>query len=139
MRRYVQIVATIAAALLASSCETGRHSATGFRLPANGDATRGKAAFQELGCTGCHKVSGETGLPEPAPQAKVLVLGGERAFETSDGYLVTAIINPAYKRHAPIAMPSQADRMTIQQMTDLVAFLQTHYHRRPTTSNYGYY
>ena len=139
MRHYPRIITTLAVALLVSACETGRHSATGFRLPANGDAARGKAVFLEFGCARCHNVSGAADLPAPAQLAKPVVLGGEKAFEMPDGYLVTSIINPTYRRPAQTPMPSHADQMTVQQLTDLVAFLQTHYTTRTVPSRYGYY
>lgn len=137
--RHTQIVFTVAVAILASACESGRHSATGFRLPANGDPGRGKAVFLEFGCTGCHKVSGAADLPEASQRAQPVVLGGERTFEMPDGYLVTSIINPTYKRAPHAVMPSHTDRMTVQQLTDLVAFLQTHYKTRDPMSRYDYY
>jgi L-cysteine S-thiosulfotransferase len=139
MWRYWPIITTIAVAVLASGCETGRHSASGFRLPDNGDAARGKALFAELKCTGCHRVSGAADLPVPAMTVAAVVLGGEKTFDTTDGYLVTSIINPRYKRSAKTTMPSYGEQMTVQQMTDLVAFLQTHYTRRALPDRYGYY
>ncbi len=139
MRHHPRIITMFAVALLASSCDTGRHSARGFRLPASGDEARGKAVFQEYGCTGCHSVSGVADLPAPTRLAKAVVLGGEKSFEMHDGYLVTSIINPTYKRTAQTPMPSHADRMTVQQLTDLVAFLQTHYTVRALPTQYGYY
>jgi len=116
------------------ACTTARNPAKGFRLAANGDPDRGKAAFLEFGCTACHEVRGAD-LPRPTVQP--VVLGGQVMVEPSDGYLVTAIINPAY--HAanhPAAgahplMPEFATRMTVQQLTDIVAYLQLRYTLRP--------
>ena len=116
------------------ACTTARNPAKGFRLAANGDPDRGKAAFLEFGCTACHEVRGAD-LPRPTVQP--VVLGGQVMVEPSDGYLVTAIINPAY--HAanhPVAdghprMPEFATRMTVQQLTDIVAYLQLRYTLRP--------
>ena len=120
------------------ACSTARDPAKGFRLAGNGDPHRGKAAFLEFGCNTCHEVRGAN-LPRPAVQP--VVLGGSVMAEPSDGYLVTAIINPAY--HAvryPGAngsqagqphMPEYASRMTVQQLTDIVAYLQSRYALRP--------
>ena len=61
--------------------------------------------------------------------------------QPSDGYLVTAIINPAYHANRyPAAngsgagqtrMPEYASRMTVQQLTDIVAYLQSRYALSP--------
>lgn len=54
-----------------------------------------KATLVAFGCHSCHKVSGMD-LPAPTVQPPVVVaLGGEIDSEMSDGYLVTAIINPS--------------------------------------------
>lgn len=56
-----------------------------------------KATLVAFGCHSCHKVSGMD-LPAPTVQPPVVVaLGGEIDSEMSDGYLVTAIINPSYE------------------------------------------
>ena len=120
------------------ACSTARDPARGFRLAGNGDPHRGRAAFVEFGCTGCHEVHG-TNLPQPATRA--VALGGSVMAEPSDGYLVTAIINPAYhaarnaettgSQAGALHMPEYASRMTVQQLTDIVAYLQTRYALKP--------
>jgi len=116
-------------------CATARDEAKGFRLSDSGDLLRGKAAFVEFGCTTCHELRGATHLPTPTIQR--IVLGGSVVKEPSDGAVVTAIINPAY--HAarfPVAkgatgvrlrMPEYASHMTVQQLTDLVAYVKSRY------------
>src|SRR5881394_2264335 len=82
--------------LLGSSCTTSPHSPSGFRLPPNGDAVTGKAAFVAFGCHSCHPVRG-TDLDKPAAQSAVpVVLGGAVDRQMTDGYLVTSIIYPTY-------------------------------------------
>jgi len=134
----ITIVVSIAVLLgTATACNSGRHSAAGFRLPANGDVARGKAAFVSFGCNGCHEVSG-VDLPQPTVQPPVIVaLGGEVPRQMTDGYLVTSIINPSYELAAypkeqitvngKSRMPDYIDRLTVQQLNDLVAFLQSRY------------
>lgn len=119
------------------ACDTGRHSATGFRLPLGGDARNGEATFVALGCYQCHEVSGVE-LPKPAVRPPVMVaLGGQVAQDVTDGYLVTSIINPSYTL-APYPrelitaggrsrMPDYSERMTVRQLVDTVAFLQSRY------------
>ena len=54
----------------------GRRSASGFRLPDSGDAERGRQAFVDLRCYGCHAVEG---IDLPAADANVptvVTLGG---------------------------------------------------------------
>ncbi len=101
---------------------------------------RGRQAFVALGCAGCHAVPGET-LPSPLvkPGAPV-VLGGVVNKRLSDGYLVTAIINPNHHpNHQVSRMPSYTDHLTVRQMVDIVAFLQAHYDVRPAIPEYSYY
>ena len=120
-----------------AACDSGRHSSAGFRLPANGDVERGKVAFVQLGCNHCHEVSGKD-LPQPTVQPSVpVVLGGVVTRPVTDGYLVTSIINPSYVL-APYPkemitaggksrMPDYSGTMTVAQLVDTVAFLQSRY------------
>ena len=135
--------ATILTVLLAfagamAGCATARDEAKGFRLAGNGDLHRGKEAFLEFGCTTCHEVRGASHLPGPTIQR--LVLGGSVLKEPSDGYMVTAVINPAY--HAALypakdaagnhpRMLEFASRMTVQQLTDIVVYLKSRYALAP--------
>jgi hypothetical protein len=119
------------------ACDSGQHSSAGFRLPVNGDIERGKVAFVQLGCNHCHQVSGMD-LPKPTVEPPVpVVLGGVVPVEVTDGYLVTSIINPSYVL-APYPMemitaggksrmPDYSDTMTVTQLVDTVAFLQSRY------------
>jgi L-cysteine S-thiosulfotransferase len=129
-----------AVGLLAASiaCGTAKDPARGFRLAGSGDIQHGRAAFLEFGCNNCHEVMGAN-LPRPTVQP--VVLGGSVRRQPSDGYLVTAIINPAYHaarypgangmNGSTLQMPDFASRMTVQQLTDLVAYLQTRYALSP--------
>jgi mono/diheme cytochrome c family protein len=134
---------------LTVACSSGPHAATGFRLPADGNEERGKAAFVEFQCNTCHEVSGVE-LSRPTVQPKVpVVLGGDINRPMSDGYLVTSIINPSYRlaRYHPTdqlasegksRMPWK-EEMTVRQLTDIVAFLQAQYRVRPPQPMYSYY
>ena len=139
----------IAVLLGAVACESGRHSPAGFRLPADGSVERGKAAFVALECHHCHAVQGVE-LPPPTVQPPVpVVLGGLVVNEMTDGYLTASIINPSYKLAAypkelittggKSRMPEYADRMTVRQLTDLAAFLQSRYTVRRGSPKYPYY
>jgi mono/diheme cytochrome c family protein len=118
---------------LLAGCDTGPKSSRGFRLP-DGDAERGKQAFLALQCTQCHRVEG---VELPAPTLFKLTLGGQTLRVRTYGELVTSVINPShvladeYKKQLVDAkespMPLFNHSMTVEQMIDLVAFLQSHY------------
>lgn len=116
-----------------SGCGNNPKSSRGFLLP-DGDAAQGKQAFVALKCNTCHKVEGEQ---LPPPTAFNLTLGGETTQVKTYGELVTSIINPShvlsekYQKELADAkespMPKFNHEMTVEQMIDLVAFLQPHY------------
>jgi sulfur-oxidizing protein SoxX len=131
-------LALILITVLAAACSNPKSSA-GFRLP-DGDAERGKAVFLELKCHTCHTVQG-TDIPLPSKEyayVRVVVLGGEVQRVKTYGELVTSIINPSHSlapgypkelitKDNQSAMTNFNDTMTVQQLTDLVAFLQSRY------------
>jgi len=133
------VLATLLGSLLA--CNSGRHSPAGFRLPENGDVERGQQAFVELECHRCHTVA-DVELPAPANDEKVVPLGGTVYEVRTDGYLVTSIIHPSHKfaRRVPkeqttvegeSRMPDYTRTMTVRQLIDVVAFLQSRYKVAP--------
>ena len=138
--KLLPIVALLAGAV---ACDSGRHSSAGFRLPFDGDVEKGRATFVAKGCNQCHEVAG-VDLPKPTIQPPVpVVLGGTVSREVTDGYLVTSIINPSYvlapyPRELITAggksrMPDYTERMTVRELVDTVAFLQSRYTVRPPT------
>jgi sulfur-oxidizing protein SoxX len=128
--------------LLTAACSNPKSSA-GFRLP-DGDAERGKAAFLELKCHTCHTVDG-TEIPvlsKDYAYVRVVVLGGEVQKVKTYGELVTSIINPSHSlapgypkelitKDNQSAMANFNDAMTVHQLIDLVAFLQSRYKLAP--------
>jgi L-cysteine S-thiosulfotransferase len=142
------LLAVLACVLLAGC---GGKSGFGFRLP-DGDATRGRDAFVALRCNACHHVAG-LDLPHQGEGAADVALGGQTVRVKTYGELVTAIINPSH-RIAPGYPESQVtttdgrslmalaylnDVMTVQQLIDLVAFLQSRYEVvPPLVSPYSY-
>lgn len=119
------------------SCNSGRHSPVGFRLPENGSIERGRTAFGELGCHKCHRVVGDD-FPAPTVDLPASVtLGGTVHEVRTDGYLVTSIINPSHKLagypkdevaiEGQSRMPYEMQGMTVRQLVDLVAYLQSRY------------
>ena len=125
------------AALLCGGCGVEPKAATGFRLP-DGDADTGRETFVRLSCNSCHTVRGED-LPAPETPGPLRVqLGGEVSRAKTYGELVTSVINPSHRliRGYPESqtavdsqsrMPNYNDTMTVTELIDLVAFLQTRY------------
>ena len=148
MLRFVKLLPIVALLGGTVACDSGRHSSAGFRLPVNGDVERGKVAFVQLGCNHCHEVSGMD-LPKPTVQPPVpVVLGGVVPVAVTDGYLVTSIINPSYAL-APYPkdlitaggksrMPDYSGTMTVAQLVDTVAFLQSRYTVEPPMAKPAY-
>ena len=102
-----------------------------------------------LECNRCHEVSG-VDLPKPTVQPAPVLLGGQVAREPTDGYLVSSIINPSYKlanypkdliaSGGKSRMPEYASQITVRQLTDVVAFLQSRYTlRQGDIPKYPYY
>ncbi|MBT4758149.1 MAG: c-type cytochrome [Opitutae bacterium] len=123
--------------LLIVSCAPTEDSPTGFILPP-GDAMTGQTTFVALGCVNCHKVDGVSFSGSDEIQSDLIVkLGGKLPKVKTYGQLVTAIIHPnaAILKNAQryidsdgdSLMPNYSQLMTVQQMTDLVTFLQEHY------------
>ena len=148
MRYCAGIAAVAVLTFVCSGCDV-RHSSSAFHLPPNGDVAKGKIAFVAQGCHNCHDVPGVE-LPAPSVQPAVFVtLGGETMRRPSDAYLVTSMIDPSY-HIAPYPleqvtsggksrMPAYGPQLNIQQMCDIVAFLQSRYAVRRWTPQYVYY
>lgn len=134
-------------AILSAACS--RESPFGFRLP-EGDPQRGRAAFVALSCNSCHEVEGAA-VEYREGLARVR-LGGQTTRVKTYGELVTSIINPSH-RIAPRERETGAlpdgqsvmsvaylnDVMTVQQLVDLVAFLEGAYDVVPPTAPVYWY
>jgi mono/diheme cytochrome c family protein len=102
-----------------------------FAWPGGGDAARGRAVFVRLECYSCHEVRGE---PFPAPGN-----GGRTGPELAamgplhpPEYFAEAVINPSAviepgrgyaAADGSSRMPSYNDTVTVQEVVDLVAYL----------------
>jgi len=124
-------------ALLMAACDAGPKSSLGFRLP-EGNIEKGKATFLELKCHLCHTVAGTELPPLDVPPSVMVNLGGQVRNVRTYGELVTSIINPShqlakgYKKDliqvdGKSRMTDYTQFMTVRQMIDLVAFLQSRY------------
>jgi len=135
MRRSV-VSAIIVLTGAAVACSTGRKGSAGFRLP-DGDPVIGKQAFLAYRCHACHEVKGVE-LPAPVVDPPVPVrLGGDVYTPRTDGELATAILYPSHRIAAgrkTLVRSGQLSRMgdftetmTLREMIDIVAFLQSTY------------
>lgn len=127
----------IASLLLLLGCEAAAKSPAGFRLP-DGNPEVGRQVALDMKCYVCHRVDGG-GLPAPTAEPPVpILLGGQVPYAKTDGELVTSIINPSHKIAAAARtervksgdlsrMADYGEQMTVRQMIDLVAFLQSRY------------
>ena len=131
MRRTVLLVAlglTLTLACTQGSVETD-HQFTMLMLP-EGQPDAGREAFVSLGCAACHTVAWATDLPAPTSA----VVGPELGLDVPQGgpgRLATSIVAPSHRVPAKYMrddgtspMTNYNSVMTIQQLSDIVAFLQ---------------
>jgi L-cysteine S-thiosulfotransferase len=123
----------------------GRNSAIGFHLP-DGDAENGRAIFVAMKCHSCHTVD-SIEKPfikwEPAHRFVPNEVGRIKTYSE----LVTSVINPSHRLSAQVKqewevdgklspMPNYNRDMTVEQMIDLVAFLQSRYNQLVPLNTY---
>ncbi len=135
--------------LLSGAACSDPKSGRGFTLP-EGEAERGKAVFSELACSSCHSVSGHEDLrPEGFEPEMTVALGGETPRIATYGELVTSVINPSHRLARRYSMEAVSedgvskmrnynDVMTVDQLIDLVAFLQAQYELKDPDRTYYY-
>jgi sulfur-oxidizing protein SoxX len=131
------VLSIITLVLFAAGCTRTATSSTGFRLP-DGDAMSGRETFLYMQCHQCHTISGEEFPVIPLSDPPYVALGGPVTRVKTYGELVTAIIYPSHKLANGYAAEKVSedgesnmyvynDYMTVQELTDLVVFLQPHY------------
>lgn len=139
MKRYLAIAVCVG---LLQGCVQGPESAQGFRLP-DGSPETGLQAFRDLNCQACHDVQGVDAPAESDTDTRV-ALGGEVTRVKTYGELVTSIINPSHKlapgyREEDVTEDGMSlmeaaylnEVMTVQELIDIVAYLQPLYEVRP--------
>lgn len=137
MRNFFRFILLASAISLLCSCNIGEEWQEEIHLPV-GDAARGEALFASVGCVSCHAV-GDAEFEEGAEAGGVRVrLGSETGRRMSYSQLVTSVVNPSHRlapqyfsenitKDGESLMVNYNDRLTVTQLTDLVAYLQTHY------------
>jgi hypothetical protein len=117
---------------LASGCTK---ESKGFALP-EGDVESGKASFVALNCNACHSIADIKWAGEDKDLK--LPLGGKTSRIKTYGELVTSVINPSHKISKAFSqeltdstghskMKIYNDVLTVQDLVDIVTFLQTQY------------
>ena len=149
MKKLTIAATVLVAAFSLGACDEEQlMSERGFRLP-DGDPQAGRATFIYMQCTQCHTVKGED-LPVIPGSEPYVELGGTVSHVRTYGELVTAIINPSHKLATGYAeeLVSEDGRskmynyngfMTVQELTDIVMFLQPHYDVVPPEFHYRVY
>ena len=136
-----------------AACSYGPDSPKGFSLP-EGNIIIGEKVFIQYQCQACHALKGYEDDSLIKEFETPVQLGGTSPLVKTYAQLVTSIINPSHK----LAPRSQSikeklmnddgsskmrvfnDVMTVQELIDLVAFLQPKYEVKPITyTNYGQY
>lgn len=141
---------TFAGLLVLTAC---RNESRGFVLPP-GDVDSGKHLFQSLYCTDCHAIGDIVQSTEGESGGAPLVsLGGKVTKLKSYGELVTSVVNPSHKisqkapSDQPLTTPEGAskmearcynDIMTVQELIDIIAYLQSEYRLVQPTNTYPY-
>ena len=136
---------------LLASCNFGPNSGRGFSLP-EGNVDNGRTAFVELECNACHTVGDIEHIAGREGHDIDIKLGGQVTSLKTYGDLLTSVINPSYKinrryARADIApegsameMAAYNEVMTVQQLVDLVTYLESNYELvHPTRNEYARY
>ena len=144
--KYRYFLILLSGLLLLTGCVDGSKSSSGFTLP-EGNAENGQRYFVELGCVYCHSIAGKEELlvpPESIEPILNVVLGGSTNRVATYGQLVTSIINPSHKvadeyrdnsvvTNGQSMMRSYNAIMAVDELIDIVAFVQDQYVLEPIT------
>jgi len=127
-----KLIGAVACTLLLGACSTDPKSSRGFRLP-DGDAATGQSLFVELQCNACHTIPGLE-LEAPAEAGPVSVVLGGPVPRVKRYYADGEIVKDG---ESPMVVYNET--MTVQQLIDLVAFLQQQYKvKLPQYTYYSY-
>lgn len=136
------------AALILASCQP---ESKGFVLPP-GDAVKGKKLFVQLSCNDCHSIA-DIKWNGPGDNYPEVRLGGDVTQLKTYGELVTSVINPSHKISQRALADSRwlihgdsskmetyhfNDFVTVSELVDIVAFLQSEYKLVQPVNTYPY-
>lgn len=146
LEKAMRNVVSLMLLALIAACGSGRDSGKGFALP-QGDIVAGKAVYDSMNCAACHAIRGlDDGMAVAG--AKTLKLGGKTTRLPTDGYLVTAIVNPSHdiRRQAGVESTDAAGNsrmlnfnevLSVRQLIDLIEYLQSVHEFDTTYSGHG--
>ncbi len=148
--KWIFISGVLVIVTLMYACQ---NQSRGFVLP-DGDIQKGKALFVSLQCTDCHSMDNIAWTGSKTENDPEVKLGGKVTSLKMYGELVTSVINPSHKispkflAEQQMTMPEGSSKMetrhynemmTVQQLVDLVAYLQSEYKLVKPTVPYPYY
>lgn len=102
-------------------------------LVPKGDPAAGRADFQDLLCTACHRVTGDTRLPKPISTTKAPDLGPKQA-KMPVQELAASIIMPSHKMSQDVQksiygkispMTDYSDAITVKQLSNILAYIRS--------------
>jgi len=126
MKKRTEEATAMAAFLLSTAASSEKYSYTLEKMPAGGDAARGKQLMGELGCAGCHDLPGdEARTPERKNRASHFDRGPDlrdMGAKTTSDWIYSWIRDPrAY--NPDTRMPSL--RLTEAEARDIATYLGT--------------
>ena len=149
MNKKLFLISLFALLWAVGGCNQNPKSGAGFRLP-DGDANQGREVFLYMQCNQCHTIKGIELPAIPYADPAYVELGGRVATVKTYGDLVTSVINPSHRLAPGYAKEKVSEdgvsnmytynrHMTVQELIDLVAFLQSHYDVVPPQFDYRVY
>jgi sulfur-oxidizing protein SoxX len=119
-----------------TACSGVKEPPREFSLP-EGNYERGQSAFIALECNSCHSAAG---VDQHKPESAIVSfpLGGESPRMTTTAELLTSIVNPSHRLSHRLSLEDSSvngkskmsnynEVMTVQQLIDLIAYLQPQY------------
>ncbi|MDH3532188.1 MAG: BREX-1 system adenine-specific DNA-methyltransferase PglX [Gammaproteobacteria bacterium] len=136
MKTVASLTLLLTAVAMLSGCDRDPMSERGFALP-GGNGMAGRETFLYMQCNQCHTIHGVE-IPAVPGYEPYVELGGPVTRVKTYGELVTSIINPSHKLadgYAEELVSEDGESkmyvyngyMTVQELIDLVAFLQPLY------------
>lgn len=104
--------------------------ASDFFLP-KGNPEAGRKAFKDLQCNACHGIENDPELANPSGLGPLL---GAQQAAYSSGWIANSMVSPSHTialgaedqgEDEPSLMGDFKDRMTVQQLIDLTAYLKS--------------
>ncbi len=121
-----------APALRAAGKDEGMHPANGFFIP-EGDAVKGRFAFERLKCTTCHRVENDAAFAPPVASKPAPTLGLKQSHY-SRGWIANSIVSPSHTivwdsdgkaDDSDLSrMGDFTETMTVRELIDIVAYIK---------------